>query len=136
MTKIIALTSLLSLLACTSVSAVCISVAPVGASPDGIYSVFLDGMGEEFDSIDLSIVPEGGTEFLNPDSGLNGFVPRGPGDPFTYVNALLAAPTAAPGGQGWSLVGTELLPLAFVSQAALSVAKSRRGQPQDCSWRT
>ncbi len=106
MKKTIALTLLFSLLACSSASALGISVDPAGASPDGIYSLWLDGMNEEIDSIDFSYVVDG-AELLNPDSGLNGFVPRGPGEPFTFVNALLAAPSAAPGGQGWSLVGNE-----------------------------
>ncbi len=109
MKKVIALTSLLSLLACSSASAIGISIDPLGLSPEGIYTLWLDGMNEEFDSIDLTVVGEG-VELLNPDSGLNGFVPRGPGDPFTYINVMLSAPTTFPGGQGWSLVANEATP--------------------------
>ncbi len=109
MKKIIALTAVLALFAAPSAFGLGISVDPIGRTAEGIYSVWLDGMDAEIDSIDISIVGDG-IELLNPNSGLDGFVPRGPGDPFSYVNALLAAPTAAPGGQGWSLVGNEATP--------------------------
>lgn len=117
MKKIFTLTSFFTLLACSSAPAIDINAVSDGECHDGrcrfgfisdrgIYALYLEDRGTygEFDSIDLSIAGFG-AELLNPDSGLDGFVPRGPGEPFTYINALLTAPTAAPGGLGWSLVG-------------------------------
>ncbi len=103
MRKIIAFTTLLSLLACPSASAIRIYVEPLGVAPDGVYVMYLDTEGDTFDSMDLSIAPDSG-EFLNIDNFISGHFPRWPGQPFTYINAWLSAPTAVPGGQGWSLL--------------------------------
>lgn len=109
MKKIIALSSLFSLVACSSGYAIRINVEPDGAAANGVYSLFLDAEGDTFDSIDLTIVRCPG-EFLNVDNGFDGFTPRGPGEEFTYINALLAASTAGPGGQGWSLLSSGATP--------------------------
>ncbi len=107
MRRIVAFTVLLSLLACPSASAIDITVETTGTTRDGvIYSLYLDGKGEEFDAIDLSIVGDG-VEFLRVLDFWKGFLPPGPGTPFTINNILLAAPTFQPGGRGWSLVAND-----------------------------
>ncbi len=104
MKKIVAETLVLSFLACSTTCAVSIEFCHCGYI-NGVYSVYLDGEGDTFDSIDLTIVPDDRRgELLNPDSGIDGFTPRGPGEEFSFINPLLSAPTAVPGGQGWSLV--------------------------------
>ncbi len=108
MKKLVAFAVLLSLLACPSASAVSINVVRDRASPNAVYSLYLDVMGESIDSIDMelrSFWPHS-SALLNPDSGLNGFDPRGPGEEFTFINPLLGA-QAGPGAQGWSLVRHE-----------------------------
>ncbi len=109
MKKSFALTTLLCLLACPSASAIRIYVEPLGVDPDGVYVMYLDAEGDTFDAMDLSIVPDSG-EFLNVDRSNGGHIPRGPGQPFTYIDALLTAPTTVPGGQGWSLLNSGTTP--------------------------
>ncbi len=111
MKRIVAFATVVCLLACPSAVAIEISYEATRKDPHGIvYAFFLDGMGEEFDSIDLSIVGDG-VELVNADLAIDYFVPPGPGAPYTINNALLAAPSSTPGGRGWSLVANEASPV-------------------------
>ncbi len=106
MKKIMVLTLLLSLLACSSASAIDITAETTGATRDGvIYSLYLDGKDEEFDAVDLSIVGDG-VEFLDILQGWDGFIPPGPGYPSTFISLFLRGPTFA-GGQGWTLLNSD-----------------------------
>lgn len=80
-------------------------------SPEGtVWSIYLYDIraSENVDTIIVSIsdcLTDRDTPFRNIDSyGVDGFTPRPPGDPFTYVNALLQAPPAF-GGNGFTVLG-------------------------------
>ncbi len=105
MKRIISGTFLLSLLACSTASAIEFNIIPNGPSPNGVYSLYLDGMSETFDSIDLTVVPGPSSTLLNPVGGLNVFVPRPPGEESTFVSGILSFPT--PAGLGWTTLVNE-----------------------------
>lgn len=98
---------LLSLAAC---SLVCVHDASlkaaalrvVGNSNDS-KSLYLSGGQTVFDGFSVSVDVQCPCGLENHDDGWNGFVPRGPGEPFTYVNQLLAA-SPAQGGKGLVVV--------------------------------
>ena len=100
MKKIFALAAVLSLVAFSSANAATIKLTPTGDT----YALYLNGEASVFDTISVAMSSDTG-DFLAQDGGFNGFFPRTAGEPFSFVNALLAAP-AAQGGKGLTVVGT------------------------------
>ena len=78
--------------------------ASISLSEDAsAYSLFLNGDADNgaFNTVDVSLKTLSGGVFSNLDSNrLDGFIPRVPGDPYTFVNALLAYDQ----GEGWTIL--------------------------------
>lgn len=107
MKKIIALSAILAVFACSVADAAMLRKEQ--AAPGNI-SLFLDGEADngQFDTIIVDVKARPGVEFLNiNESGVDGFTPLAPGADATFVNALLSAPPAF-GGNGFSILGQEV----------------------------
>lgn len=72
---------------------------------NGSYQIYLNGESTVFDTFSLHFSAVVG-DFTNLDIGFDGFVPRGLGEPFTYVNRYLGAHPVQ-GGMGLTLVGEQ-----------------------------
>ena len=72
---------------------------------NGSYQIYLNGESTMFDTFSFRMNATSGG-FTNLDIGFNGFVPRGLGEPFTYINRYLAAHPVQ-GGMGLTLVGEQ-----------------------------
>lgn len=83
----------------TSASAATLTVEQAG----DVYSVYLDGEADVFDSFSLTL-DAGSSTFLAQDPGFEGFAPRPAGQAFSYVNQYLPA-AVAQGGKGLTVVG-------------------------------
>jgi hypothetical protein len=104
MKRILTLAAVIAALACTVSDAASLNVSSNAANHT--FSVYLDGAPQngQFDTVDVHITPKAGAAFTNNDTGFNGFFPRAAGEPFTFINQLLAASTAQ-GGAGFSVLG-------------------------------
>jgi hypothetical protein len=74
-------------------NAAVISIKPVGASANNVYSFYVDGEASNgaFDTIFFEVKAFGAASFINTNSGALGGVPRPAGEAFTYPNRMLNA---------------------------------------------
>ncbi|MCC6491785.1 MAG: PEP-CTERM sorting domain-containing protein [Pirellulales bacterium] len=94
----------LCVVACSAVNAASLSL---GTNNTAI-SLYLDGGAEngQFDTIFVSLKPNGSATFANQNSGAAAGVPRPAGEAFSYPNRMLTAdPLDFPGGLALSQVG-------------------------------
>lgn len=85
--------TLTSLLICSASHGARVRVDEFGG---GVFGVYLDGeeLNGLFDTVIVNIRPDDGFAFANIDEdGADGFTPRPAGDPLTYINAFLGAPS-------------------------------------------
>lgn len=88
-------------------TAATISIKPVNASANNVYSFYVDGEGSNgaFDTIFFQSKAFNGS-YINLNSGAVAGVPRAAGDLFTYPNRMLTAdPVDFPGALGLTQVG-------------------------------
>lgn len=107
MKNIFAIAAVFALFAASTADAAKFNIVPEGSSPNGVYSIYLDGEGDNgnFDTIIVNLTPNDPAVFANIDEdGADGFTPREPGGEFTYISAFLGAPPAF-GGNGHSVLG-------------------------------
>ncbi len=106
MKRLLALSAALAVVAVATTNAATISIQPLYSS-QGIYSLYLNGGTDVFDSIGVKLTPGAGFTFINQSSGGSGG-PRPAGQAFSYRNRILDLdPTDpdTPGGLGWAIVG-------------------------------
>ena len=97
---------------CSSASAATLTAKQTGNA----WALYLSGGADNgnFDSVQLSVVPDGSTTFGNNTGGLVSGAPRPAGQEFTYPNrALNSDPLDDPSFKGWSLLDVINTPTAF-----------------------
>lgn len=90
-----------------SVQAVAVNVVE---NSENNFSVYLDAEDDVFDAIGFKISANPSSPFQNVDNGFKGFLPRQPGDEYSFINGLLLPGTTSLGFSYlvWD-IGPELL---------------------------
>lgn len=125
--KSLSIATLLMALCATQASAASLSVDQVG----NVFSLYLNGFGfnGSFNAIQATITPAAPSTFSNINSGLNGLVPRSPGEPFTFRSRTLDQ-AVVDGGLGWTILGVTVSPaLVEFSGGPLGQQIDTSGQP-------
>jgi hypothetical protein len=122
--------ALVGFFACASAEAASLHLVP--AATNSSWAIYLDGSPQngDFNAVKFDATPVGGT-FLNTTGGLDGGVPRPPGQAFTYYNRLLNAdPLDFPASLQWTLLGISAnANLLGFTGGPLGLSISTAGQP-------